>query len=169
MGQQQPAAKQPPQWIKPLPGWYGTSIHAKGRVSVYSEASHAIYSVAFSPEMSVKELKISVCRLLHRPPTMSIRLYLGDKVLGDGDSLEVLTPESLLRLELLSEDSTSDTFVSDGDASRRQATSPAPKFSASLDSSQAAYFAKRPLRYDLSDLAVPDLELKGSAKIKRKK
>ena len=172
MGQQPPSAsKSPVQWIKPLPGWYGTNIHAKGKVAVYSEATHAIYSVNYTANMTVRDFKVSVCRLMHRPPTLTLRLYMGDQLLSDIDSLDVLTPESLLRLEFLSEDSTSDTFVSEGEDCRRspqtRSKTEVPK-SASVDASREDYFSRVPLKTDLSDLAVPDLELK-AGKPKRRK
>ena len=61
------------QWIRPLPGWYGTNIHAKGKVAVYCESLHAIYSVSYSNSMTVKELKVGICRVMHRPPICLFR------------------------------------------------------------------------------------------------
>lgn len=150
MGQEVPTAKAPVKLIKPLPGWHGTKITSHGKVAVYCEAKHTIYSLVFFETMTVAELKASLARTMHLSAWLQVRLYWGDRELEDSEKLNILTPDVLLRAEM---NDSPQTLAVSTDLKRVSPHSPSSPKAKSVEICPQ-------LRTDLSDLSVPDLELR---------
>jgi hypothetical protein len=149
MGQEMPTAKGPIKVIRSLPGWHGAPIHLQGKLSVYSKAKHAIYTLPFTTDMTVAAFKASLCQAMRRPSCLPLRLYWAERLLEDEELLNMLTPETLLRVEI----EESGQAAASTELKRVPERLPRPHKANSVDISPQ-------LKTDLSDLSVPDLELR---------
>lgn len=147
MGQEVPTAKGPAKAIRPLPGWHGAQINLQGQVAVYSKARHAIYSLPCTSNMTVSAFKSTLSRAMHKP-SLQLKLYWTDRLLEDWEELAMLTPETLLRVEIEESEQT----AASTELQRVSESCPKPHKANSVE--------LWPLRTDLSDLSVPDLELR---------
>lgn len=149
MGQEMPTAKVPIKVIRPLPGWHGASIHLQGQVAVYSKAQQAIYSLPYTSNMTVAHLKTALCQVMHRPSWLQLSLYWAERLLEDWEGLAMITPETLLRVEMEESGQT---------AASAELKRVSERFSKPRKAKSVEIGVQ--LRTDLSDLSVPDLELR---------